>query len=114
MTSAKVEESDEAPKDVESGESRCLRIESAVCATSTGWGLLANQPLWVLVLFWACRHLVYFGLVFLLFSVRSNALNIVLGVFIIYVHMHKIALFLRQSKPASARDDQKQVEESSK
>lgn len=32
-----------------------LRVERAVCATGTAWGLLKGQPFWVLILYWAFR-----------------------------------------------------------
>ena len=45
-----------APQDdLESCGVKAARIEARVCATSTGWGLLAGRPSWMLVLFWLSR-----------------------------------------------------------
>lgn len=34
---------------------RIMRVERAVCATGTAWGLLRDQPPWVLMMYWAFR-----------------------------------------------------------
>lgn len=88
-------------EDPESCLDECIRLEKVVCATGTAWGLLASQPLLVLVAFWMLRHCLYFFLAFLV-ATRGGQVGVVaLGVFILYVHLHKIALFLRTNPPES-------------
>ncbi|KAG8464284.1 hypothetical protein KFE25_003347 [Diacronema lutheri] len=72
---------------------RAVRVERAVCATGTAWGLLKGQPSGVLVAFWAVRHVLYATVAVLLMLFVPRAV-VGIGIFILVVHMYKLGRFL--------------------
>mmetsp|Transcript_20235 Transcript_20235/g.61113 ORF Transcript_20235/g.61113 Transcript_20235/m.61113 type:complete len:154 (-) Transcript_20235:53-514(-) len=98
-----------APQDdLESCGVKAARIEARVCATSTGWGLLAGRPSWMLVLFWLFRHAIYFAIAAaLIVLVQGSAVVIALSVFFLYVHTHKAILFFRLQSEKAAEASEK-------
>lgn len=75
---------------------RTVRIETAVCATGTAWGLLAGKPLWVLLAYWVFRHAFYIaGSVALIVYVPNSAIGV--GTFFVLVHGYKIVRLIVNS-----------------
>jgi hypothetical protein len=68
---------------------KCLKVERAVCATGTAWGLLKGYPTWVLLAYWLARHLVYgTAAVLLIIYIPGSVIGV--GVFFFFIRQWRV------------------------
>lgn len=75
--------------------SRALAWERAVCKTGTAWGLLANAPLWALIIWWMVRHGLYAGVTVLVIMYGGRPGMVAFSVVFLFAHMYKVVRYMQ-------------------